>query len=83
MTSEYLACTLSKLRMADHGNIWSGKLGTLRSFAAEVASAPTFPPPAVEVAQAELALRDGQLELARQGLLGFVGHRCYFATTVP
>ena len=36
------------------------------AFAAEVSSAPTFPPPSVEAAQAEIAFRDGQLELARE-----------------
>ncbi len=43
----------------------AGRLGTLATYVAEVSTAPTFPPPAVEAAQAELALRDGQLELAR------------------
>ncbi len=43
----------------------AGRLGTLATYIGEVSTAPTFPPPAVEVAQAELALREGQLELAR------------------
>jgi ATP/maltotriose-dependent transcriptional regulator MalT len=44
----------------------AGRLGTLMEFATEVSSAPTFPPASVEVAQAEIAYRDGQLELARE-----------------
>lgn len=43
----------------------AGRLGTLTAFTSEVASAPAFPPPSVEAAQAEIAFRDGQLELAR------------------
>jgi ATP/maltotriose-dependent transcriptional regulator MalT len=44
----------------------AGRLGTLMEFVTEVSSAPTFPPPSVEAAQAEMAYRDGQLELARE-----------------
>ncbi len=44
----------------------AGRLGTLMEFSAAVSSAPTFPPPVVEAAQAEIALRDGQLELASE-----------------
>jgi DNA-binding CsgD family transcriptional regulator len=42
----------------------SGRVGTLSEFAETVRTAPTFPPPAVDVIGAEVALRDGQLDLA-------------------
>ena len=42
----------------------SGRIGTLSSFAGEVRLRPTFPPPSVDVVEAEVALRDGHLELA-------------------
>ncbi|HZT14820.1 MAG TPA: LuxR C-terminal-related transcriptional regulator [Gaiellaceae bacterium] len=42
----------------------SGRLGTLASFAARIRDAPGFPPPAVDVVEAEVALRDGRFELA-------------------
>ncbi len=42
-----------------------GRFASLSAFAEEASAAPTFPPPTVEVAQAEVALRDGHLELAR------------------
>jgi LuxR family transcriptional regulator, maltose regulon positive regulatory protein len=42
----------------------SGRIGTLSSFASEVRLRPTFPPPSVDVVEAEVALRDGHLELA-------------------
>jgi LuxR family transcriptional regulator, maltose regulon positive regulatory protein len=42
----------------------SGRVGTLSAFAHAVRTAPNFPPPAVDVISAEVALRDGQLELA-------------------
>jgi LuxR family maltose regulon positive regulatory protein len=41
-----------------------GRLGTLSSFAEQMKNAPGFPPPAVDVIDAEVALRDGQIELA-------------------
>jgi ATP/maltotriose-dependent transcriptional regulator MalT len=42
----------------------SGRIATLSSFAGEVRLRPTFPPPSVDVVEAEVALRDGHLELA-------------------
>ncbi len=42
----------------------SGRLGSLSSFAARVASAPIHPPPGIDVVEAEVALRDGQLNAA-------------------
>jgi ATP/maltotriose-dependent transcriptional regulator MalT len=42
----------------------SGRIGTLSAFADEVRRRPTFPPPSVDVVEAEVALRDGHLELA-------------------
>jgi DNA-binding CsgD family transcriptional regulator len=42
----------------------SGRVGTLSEFADTVRTAPSFPPPAVDVIGAEVALRDGQLDLA-------------------
>lgn len=42
----------------------SGRLGTLALCADRVRRAPEFPPPAVDVIDAEVALRDAQLELA-------------------
>jgi LuxR family transcriptional regulator, maltose regulon positive regulatory protein len=42
----------------------SGRLATLSTFARHASSAPTFPPPAVNVVEAELAQRDGQHQLA-------------------
>lgn len=41
-----------------------GRLGTLASFASRLRAVPGFPPAAVDVVDAEVALRDGQLELA-------------------
>lgn len=41
-----------------------GLIGTLSSFAAQVRLAPTFPPAIVDLVDAEVALRDGNLELA-------------------
>ena len=42
----------------------NGQIATLSGFAAQVRLRPTFPPPAVDLVQAEVALRDGQLALA-------------------
>jgi ATP/maltotriose-dependent transcriptional regulator MalT len=42
----------------------NGQIATLSSFAAQVRLRPTFPPPSVDLVQAEVALRDGQLALA-------------------
>jgi ATP/maltotriose-dependent transcriptional regulator MalT len=42
----------------------SGRLGTLSTFAKHASSAPTFPPAVVDVVEAEVAQRDGQLQLA-------------------
>jgi LuxR family maltose regulon positive regulatory protein len=42
----------------------SGRLGTLSAFAASVRAAPHFPPPAVDLIEAEVALRDGAFPLA-------------------
>jgi LuxR family maltose regulon positive regulatory protein len=43
----------------------SGRIATLSAFAETVRSAPSFPPPAVDVISAEVALRSGQLDLAQ------------------
>jgi LuxR family maltose regulon positive regulatory protein len=42
----------------------NGHVATLSSFAAQVRRRPSFPPPSVDVVEAEVALRDGNLELA-------------------
>jgi LuxR family transcriptional regulator, maltose regulon positive regulatory protein len=42
----------------------NGHVATLSSFAAQVRRRPSFPPPSVDVVDAEVALRDGNLELA-------------------
>jgi LuxR family maltose regulon positive regulatory protein len=42
----------------------NGQIATLSSFAGQVRLRPTFPPPSVDLVQAEVALRDGQLALA-------------------
>src|SRR4051794_7789054 len=42
----------------------SGRIGTLSAFADNVTRRPTFPPPTVDVVEAEVALRDGRLDLA-------------------
>jgi len=42
----------------------SGRLGTLSSFASRIRQSPAFPLPAVDVVEAEVALRDGQFDLA-------------------
>jgi ATP/maltotriose-dependent transcriptional regulator MalT len=42
----------------------SGRLGTLSAFAASVRVAPHFPPPVVDLIDAEVALRDGAFSLA-------------------
>jgi len=42
----------------------SGRVATLSAFAEAVRTAPNFPPPPVDVIGAEVALRDGQLDLA-------------------
>ena len=44
----------------------SGRLGTLSSFSSAVRAAPTFPPPVVDLVEAEVALRDGEYGLASQ-----------------
>ncbi|HEY6963085.1 MAG TPA: LuxR C-terminal-related transcriptional regulator [Gaiellaceae bacterium] len=43
----------------------AGRLGTLAEFAAAIAASPTLPPASVDVASAELALGDGELDVAR------------------
>ncbi len=43
----------------------SGRVGSLSAFADAVRTSPEFPPPAVDVIGAEVALRDGQLALAQ------------------
>ncbi len=45
---------------------FSGRLETLSSFAAVFRVAPSFPPPSIDVIEAESALRDGNCELATQ-----------------
>src|SRR5205823_4087128 len=42
----------------------SGRLGTLSAFSAHVRLAPNFPPATVDLVDAEVALREGHLELA-------------------
>lgn len=42
----------------------SGRLGTIGSFIRGLRLTPAFPPPVVELAEAELALRDGSFQLA-------------------
>jgi ATP/maltotriose-dependent transcriptional regulator MalT len=42
----------------------SGRLGTLSAFAASVRVAPHFPPPAIDLIEAQVALRDGAFPLA-------------------
>ena len=42
----------------------SGRVGTLAAFSDRIRRRPGFPPPAIEVVEAEVALRDGQFELA-------------------
>ena len=42
----------------------SGRFGTLARFVEAAGRTPAFPPPSVEVAQAEIAFRDGNFELA-------------------
>src|SRR5207253_11488416 len=42
----------------------SGRLGTLSAFSAQVRLAPSFPPATVDLVDAEVALREGHLELA-------------------
>ena len=42
----------------------SGRLGTLSAFAASVRVAPHFPPPVVDLIEAEVALRDGAFPLS-------------------
>jgi ATP/maltotriose-dependent transcriptional regulator MalT len=42
----------------------NGQIATLASFATRVRLRPTFPPPSVDLVEAEVALRDGQLALA-------------------
>jgi len=44
--------------------IRSGHTGTLGSFATKVKVAPTFPPPVVDLAEADIALADGAFDLA-------------------
>lgn len=42
----------------------SGRVGTLSTFASRIRQAPAFPVPAVDVVEAEIALREGNLGLA-------------------
>jgi ATP/maltotriose-dependent transcriptional regulator MalT len=42
----------------------SGHLGTLSAFTANVRSSPSFPPPVVDLVDADLAMRDGAVHLA-------------------
>src|SRR5206468_10324647 len=44
----------------------SGRLGTLSSFSSAIRAAPTVPPPVVDLAEAEVALRDGEYGLASE-----------------
>jgi LuxR family transcriptional regulator, maltose regulon positive regulatory protein len=53
------------LRFALNPLVRTGRLETLASFVAEVKRSDEFPAPSVEVALAELALRDGRHDLAR------------------
>jgi ATP/maltotriose-dependent transcriptional regulator MalT len=52
------------LRQAFKPLVRSGRIGTLSAFAESVRRRPTFPPPTVDVVEAEVALRDGRLDLA-------------------
>jgi LuxR family transcriptional regulator, maltose regulon positive regulatory protein len=52
------------LQVAFKPLIRSGRIATLAAFASGVRLGPSFPPPALEVVEAEAALRGGQLELA-------------------
>jgi ATP/maltotriose-dependent transcriptional regulator MalT len=54
------------LRRAFKPLVLSGRLGTLSSFAAAYRVAPSFPPPSIDIIEAEAALRDGNYELAAQ-----------------
>jgi LuxR family maltose regulon positive regulatory protein len=53
------------LEAAYNSLVRSGHLGTLSDFAAAVGTGQSFPPPAVDLVEAELALRDGATRLAR------------------
>jgi len=44
----------------------SGRLGTLSSFSTAVSQAPAFPPPVVDLIRAEVAHRDGRVDLASE-----------------
>ena len=44
--------------------IRSGQVATLASFAARIRAAPSFPPPAIDLAEADVALADGAFDLA-------------------
>jgi len=54
------------LELAYNPLVRSGQLGTLSSFASKVMAAPAFPPPAVDLVEAEIAFRDGEFRLAEQ-----------------
>ena len=54
----------SVLRQVFKPLVRSGRIGTLSAFTDAVRRRPTFPPPTVDVVEAEVALRDGRLELA-------------------
>ena len=49
----------------------SGRVGTLSAFAEAIRTAPSFPPAAVDVIGAEVALRDGHLDLAEDWQCAF------------
>jgi ATP/maltotriose-dependent transcriptional regulator MalT len=53
------------LEAAYNSLVRSGHLGTLSAFATAVRTGQSFPPPAVDLVDAELALRDGATRLAR------------------
>jgi ATP/maltotriose-dependent transcriptional regulator MalT len=53
------------LRTAFRPLVRAGRLGTLSSFSVQIRDMLGFPPPAVHVIDAEVALRDGQFELAQ------------------
>src|SRR6478672_3150341 len=44
----------------------TGRLGTLSSFSSAIRAAPTFPPPIVDLVEAEVAHRDGDFSLASE-----------------
>jgi ATP/maltotriose-dependent transcriptional regulator MalT len=63
---ELLDLVDSVLKRAFKPLVTRGRIGTLSAFAERVRKAQGFPPPAIELIESEVALRDGQLELAAE-----------------